>query len=315
MNFLYFILILSSLTFISSSLIDWNEYLNKFPHIQVNERSKENFFNNIKYIIEHNSQERSYKLGVTPFLHLSDSEWSSRFTNISRDSNNGEVFKSNFLRGTPSSWDWRDSGVVTHVKDQGQVGSCWGMTASETMETAWAIKSGELKVLSPQQLVSCSKLNHGINGGLPDYAYMYAEKTEMCSEEEYPYTSDKTGQNGVCHSCTGVVPKLKSYVDVKDGDETAMGQAVLITSLAIGIKADDKQFQLYKSGVLDYDCDSNEKTIDHAVVLEGYGTEDGKDYWLVRNSWGEDWGDKGYIKMVRGKCLCGLCHMASYPIF
>lgn len=299
-----------------NQLIDWNEYLARFPHIQINENSKEHFIKNVKYIIEHNSENRSYKLGITQFLHLSDDEWRGRFTNITRDEPQGEIFESVSLnlRGTPSSWDWRTAGVTTPVKDQGRAGSCFQHAATETIETAYAIKTGKLLVLSVQQGVDCSKLNHGVNGGLPDYSYMYAEKVEQCLESDYPYTSGTTGKATECHSCQGAVPKLKSYVDIKSGDENAMLQAVLITSLAVGIKADDKQFQMYKSGVLDYDCDNSDKAIDHAVVVEGYGTENGKDYWLVRNSWGS-WGLDGYVKMVRGKCMCGICKMASYPVF
>lgn len=296
-----------------NQLIDWNEYLARFPHIQINENSKEHFIKNVKYIIEHNSENRSYKLGITQFLHLSDDEWRGRFTNITRDESQGEIFESVSLnlRGTPTSWDWRTAGVTTPVKDQKVFGCCYEFSATETIETAYAIKTGKLLTLSTQQGVDCSKLNHGVNGGLPDYSYMYAEKVEKCLDSDYPYV----GAPSSCHSCTGAVPKLKSYVDVKSGDENAMLQAVLITSLAVGIKADDKQFQMYKSGVLDYDCDNSDKAIDHAVVVEGYGTENGKDYWLVRNSWSQEWGLDGYVKMVRGKCMCGICKMASYPVF
>lgn len=298
----------SAVTLESNQLIDWNEYLERFPHIQVTEKSKENFINNVKYIIEHNSQERSYKLGVTPFMHLSDDEWKSRFTNITRDSTvQGEVFESSSLnlRGTPSSWDWRTSGVTTPVKDQIN-GDCYQESATATIETAWAIKSGKLLVLSVQQGVDCSKLNHGENGGLQAYSYMYAEKTQMCLESDYPYV----GKDGQCHTCTGAVPTLKGYKTVKGED--SMIQAVLITSLGVAIQADQKQFQMYKSGVLDFDCG---KDLDHAVTIEGYGTEDGKDYWLVRNSWGKFWGQDGYVKMARGKDLCGISQSVVYPIF
>ena len=91
-----------------------------------------------------------------------------------------------------------------------------------------------------------------------------------------------------------------------------MLQATLINSLSVGICASDKQFQMYSSGVLDFSCctDTN-----HAVVIEFYGTEDGKPYWGVRNSWGTSWGDNGYVKMVRGKNLCTIASMTSYPVF
>lgn len=302
LSLLLFIIFINST---SSLNITWNEYLSLFPSIKINVNSEYNFLDNIKYIIEHNSRSSSYKLGLTPFLHLSSSEWSNRFFNITPDTVDN-VFTSFSLRGTPNSWSWVEQGKTTPVKDQASCGSCWAFSTTETVETAWAIKSGELKVLSPQQLVDCSKLNSGCNGGLQSRAYRYLESNKQCLEKDYVYTA----KDGTCHSCTGAVDTLKSYVSVKDED--SMVQAVLITSLAVAIQADQKEFQLYKSGVLDFNCGTN---LDHAVTVEGYGTEDGKDYWLVRNSWSESWGENGYIKMARGKNLCGISQSVVYPIF
>lgn len=295
--------------------ITWEEYLRLFPLIEVKEHSKFHFLENLKYIIEHNSVERSYKLGITPFMHLSDEEWKSKFYNITldREMEDFEMFEPLNLRSsTPSSWDWREHGVVTPVKSQGSCGSCYSFSATETVETAWAIKSGELKVLSPQQIVDCSKLNSGCNGGLQSRVYIYLEGTQQCLESDYPYVSGNSGKATSCHSCKGTISTLSSYKTVKSGDENAMLQAVLTTSLAIAIEADQKQFQMYKSGVLDFDCGKN---LDHAVTIEGYGSEDGKDYWLVRNSWDKSWGDNGYVKMVRNKDLCGLSQSVVFPVF
>lgn len=309
MLFLFFIF-----TTVTAFEYTWKDYLNRFPDIELNSKSENNFLENIVYIVKHNSGDSSFKLGLTPFLHLNIEEWRSKFFNITIEKS-GEEFSNLNLRSTTNTWSWVSQGVTTPVKDQGHAGTCYQHAATETMETAWMIKSDKLLTLSVQQGSDCSRLNHGVNGGLPDWSYKYATNTEQCLESDYPYTSGTTGKDGTCHSCEGAVPLLKSYVDVKDGDEKAMMQALFINSLAVGIKADDKQFQMYSSGVLDYDCDSSENAIDHSVVIEGYGSENGKDYWLVRNSWGTSWGDKGYIKMVRDKCMCGICHMASYPVF
>ena len=305
--FLFFSLLAASTV---SNLINWDEYIKRFPEIELSTNSRFHFENNIKLIIEHNSGNSSYKFGITQFLHLSDAQWSSRFHNITLDKPSNDIFegRSLNLRSLPLSWDWRSAGVTTPVKDQSSCGSCWGFSATETVETTWAIKSGELKVLSPQQLVDCSKLNSGCNGGLQSRAYSYLQKTPQCLESSYPYTA----KDGTCHSCKGEVPLLSGYNSIKAGDESSMGQAVLITSLAIAIQADQKQFQMYSSGVTDFDCGKN---LDHAVTIEGYGNENGKDYWLVRNSWGTSWGDKGYIKMARGKDLCGLSQSVVYPKF
>lgn len=285
------------------SLLSWEEYLSKFPHLEINALSRHHFEENIKYIIEHNSMGHSYTLGVTPFLHLSETEWRSRFHNISLDFAASEIYMPPSLRSSPSSWSWVSQGVTTPVKDQGQCGSCWAFSTTESIETTWAIKTGQLKVTAPQQLVDCSKLNQGCNGGLQSRAYKYLESTAQCLEKDYPYTA----KDGTCHSCTGAVGKVSSYVTVKD--EAAMASAILVTSLAVAIQADQKEFQMYTSGVLDFKCGTD---LNHAVNVEGYGTENGKDYWLVRNSWGEDWGDKGYIKMARGKNLCGISDSVVY---
>lgn len=282
----------------------WEEYLERFPHIEIHSKSRGYFLENIKFIIEHNAMGHSYKLGVTPFLHLSEAEWKGRFYNITPDYTSSEVYTSPYLRSFPSSWSWVDQGVTTPVKDQLNCGSCWAFSTTESIETTWAIKTGELKVLSPQQLVDCSKFNQGCNGGLQSRAYKYLEGTGQCLEEDYPYTA----KDGSCHSCSESVGKVTSYVTVKN--EKDMETAILVTSLAVAIQADQREFQMYTSGVLDFKCGTN---LDHAVNVEGYGTEDGKDYWLVRNSWSSDWGNKGYIKMARGKDLCGISQSVVYP--
>lgn len=306
---------------INEDTITWPLYQKLFPNIDLNSKSEFHFLENLRYVREHNSGNFSFRMGITQFMHLSDIEWKSMFHNMTSHLEMQKIETSDIFEAavgaTPSSWDWRDHGASTPVKDQRQRGTCFQNSATETIETAWYIKSGNLLVLSVEQGADCSKLNHCNNGGLPDYSYKYAMRTQQCSDAEYPYDTSKQAESTcpTCKTCTGVVPLLSGYTDIKDGDETGMLSAVLINSLAIGIKADDKQFQMYTSGVLDYDCDNSTNSIDHAVVIEGYGTENGKDYWLVRNSWGTSWGDKGYIKMARGKCLCGLCHMSSYPKF
>jgi C1A family cysteine protease len=301
MVFLFFGIISS----VFSVNITWNEYIKKFPNININALSEFHFGQNIKWIIEHNSIGNSYEVGITPFIHLSDTEWKSMFNNITIDKyDSSELFSSN-LRGVPSYWNWVEQGVTTPVKNQLQCGSCYSFSSTETVETTWAIKSGNLEVLSTQQIVDCSKLNSGCNGGLQSRVYKYLESNQQCSEKDYSYT----GKEGKCQTCTGIIPKLSSYVSVNN-DEKEMAKALMVTSLAVAIQANQKQFQSYTSGVLDFDCGTD---LDHAVTIEGMGTESGKDYWLVRNSWGSDWGEYGYVKMARGKDLCGISQSVVYP--
>lgn len=304
-----FLLLFSLLASINASILNitWGKYLEMFPNVRINALSKFHFGENLRWILEQNKLNHTYELGLTPFLHLSDSEWSSKFYNITFDEYKSEIVHVSNLQSTPNSLSWVDKGVTTPVKDQQMCGSCYSFSATETVETAYAIKSGQLKILSPQQVVDCSKLNAGCNGGLQSRVYKYLQNTGQCLDVDYPYTA----KDGTCHSCKAAIPTLKSYVSVKT-DEKEMANALTVNSLAVAICASQKEFQTYKSGVMDFKCCTQ---LDHAVTIEGMGTENGKDYWLVRNSWGESWGEKGYVKMVRGTNLCGIKESVVYAIF
>lgn len=284
-------LLLSLLVFICFSTvislnITWKEYLTQFPELEIHSRSEGFFLENVKFIVRENAKNHSYKLGLTPFLHLSIDEWKGRFTNLTLDKTDFTEAPSLNLRTSVSDFSWVSLGLTTPVKDQGQCGSCWSFSSTEAVESAYAIKTGKLKILSTQQLVDCSKLNSGCNGGLQNRAFKYLKETQQCLESDYSYTSGTTGKTGTCHSCEGAVPKLSSYVSVK-ADENVMASALLINPLAVAIEASQKQFQMYKSGILDFDCGTN---LDHALNIEAMGTENGKEYWLVRNSWGINFG-------------------------
>merc|ERR1712151_357781 len=138
----------------------------------------------------------------------------------------------------------------------------------------------------------------------------FAEANAICTEDSYPYKA-RAGTYEAS-SCTVGVPKgdVKGFKDVSKDDEQALMEAVSQQPVSIAIEADKMAFQSYKSGILSRTCGSN---LDHGVLLVGYGTEGGKDYWKVKNSWGASWGEHGYIRFVRGKDQCGLADMAVYP--
>jgi C1A family cysteine protease len=271
------------------------------------------FRNNLQLIRTHNQGNASWKMGVNEFTDLTSEEFRMRYLGFKKPltSNIPRIVADYSLEDTknlPKEWDWRTKGVVNPVKNQGQCGSCWAFSAVGALESAWAIKTGKLYSLSEQQLVDCSGSygDQGCNGGLMSNAFQYAEKNAMCSEDSYPYTA----QDGTCKkSCKGLV-KVQSYVDLPVGDENALQAAVVKNAVSIAIEADQPGFQFYSGGVFDGECGTQ---LDHGVVLEGFGTDDGKDYWLVRNSWGSSWGENGYIKLVRGKNQCGLANSASFP--
>ena len=176
---------------------------------------------------------------------------------------------------------------------------------------------------SEQQLVDCDNFknggqDHGCNGGLMDNAFSWINKNNgLCEESYYPYVSGN-GKSGTCQTtCTNIKnSKILSYVDVVEGDSYMM-TALAQQPVSIAIEADQKDFQLYKSGVFTGACGTN---LDHGVLAVGYGTESNLDYYLVKNSWGASWGENGYIKLGRGpeynngNGQCGILMEASYPI-
>ena len=229
------------------------------------------------------------------------------------------------VESLPDSVDWVSKGAVTPVKNQGQCGSCWSFSTTGSLEGAFYLKTGTLDSFSEQQLVDCDNRKNGgkdmgCNGGLMDNAFSWIEKNKgLCTEDSYPYESGTTTTAGSCQTSCDVVSgsDITSFTDVTPKSDEAMMTALSQQPVSIAIEADQKDFQLYKSGVFTGSCGTN---LDHGVLAVGYGTsEDGTDFYKVKNSWGTTWGDVGYILLGRGDDFnkgsgqCGMLLQASYP--
>ncbi|CAO3635986.1 unnamed protein product [Cunninghamella echinulata] len=213
----------------------------------------------------------------------------------------------------PSSVDWRTWGAVQQVKNQGSCGSAYAFAAAGALETAYWRKHNTLPDISEQHIVDCSREygNKGCSGGWMHTVFQWLQdKQGYVAQKDYPYT----GTVGTCqHSSKQKIGYVASYTRIPAGDENALLDAVAtVGTVAVAYNADTQQHTDYKGGILDIPNCGNNQT--HAVLLIGYGTENGVDYWILKNSWGSTWGEKGFFRMRRGVNMCGIADLASYPV-
>jgi C1A family cysteine protease len=226
------------------------------------------------------------------------------------------------LSDPPLHVDWRTAGKVNPVKDQGQCGSCWAFSAVGESETSIAIATGKLVDLSEQEVVSCdTKFDAGCAGGNMDDALDWIiKKGGIASTADYPYTSGKTGKDGKCQVVGDIAGSISAYEKIAKKDELSMISAAAVSALSVGIDASGIGFMLYNGGVFDdskKECKPGAR--DHGVVVVGYeaGTQRPLEggFWLMRNSWGEDWGEQGYMNVAMGvEGVEGVCGIAIEAI-
>jgi cathepsin H len=275
------------------------------------------FHANNRMIQHSNDQGKSYTLAVNEDADLTWEEWKAKKLMDPQDCSAtvGNHVMSGAEIPRDSAVDWRQKGVVSAVKNQGQCGSCWTFSSTGCLESMTAIKTGKLLSLSEQQLVDCAKNfdNYGCNGGLPSHAFNYVMYNGgIQSESDYPYTA----KDGKCKfDKTKVVATVRDEVNITEGAENELLDAVTNQgpiSIAFQVASD---FRFYKNGVYDSNvCKSGPMDVNHAVLAVGYNSTSTKPYWIIKNSWGATWGVDGYFWMVRNKNMCGIATCASYPV-
>jgi xylem cysteine proteinase len=255
-------------------------------------------------------------MAVNKFADMTAREWRAKYLGLANNTYGNRTYSPVKATALPASVDWTEHGAVTPVKDQGQCGSCWAFSSTGALEGAWFLKNGSLFNVSEQQLVDCSTAegNQGCNGGLMDDAFQYVIENGLTTDAAYPYTA--TGPNACKAAGKPTVVKASGFTDVVPNSETALLSAIVDQPVSVAVEADQGSFQFYSGGVMTASCGTQ---LDHGVLAVGYGTLGGKDYYKVKNSWGQDWGMKGYILLGRGSSFgaqgqCGIQMAASFPI-
>eukprot|EP01017_Pseudomicrothorax_dubius_P026176 TRINITY_DN28_c0_g2_i2.p1 TRINITY_DN28_c0_g2~~TRINITY_DN28_c0_g2_i2.p1 ORF type:complete len:368 (+),score=90.71 TRINITY_DN28_c0_g2_i2:127-1230(+) len=271
------------------------------------------FRDNVLKIKAITDEGRPYTLAINKFADLTQEEFASRYLGYKAPTRERNFVTLN-TTNIPDSIDWRQKNAVNPVKDQGMCGSCWAFSTTGSVEGIVAITKGTLLSFSEQQLVDCSGSygNEGCNGGLMDQAFQYIIDNGIEQENDYPYK----GTDQKCkYDASKADHTVKGYTDVPENDEDQLTAAIANQPVSVAIEADRMVFQFYSGGIIDSkSCGTD---LDHGVLAVGYGAESGKNYYIVKNSWGGDWGEKGYVRIGRhggkGPGICGIAEMASYP--
>jgi len=273
----------------------------------------------LREINAHNSRQGvTWEQGLNEYSDLTFDEFSTKYLlrapqDCSATSN---VPHSGGKLTAPDFLDWRTTGIVTPVKNQGSCGSCWAFSTIGALEAHYAKAHNSVqRIFSEQQLVDCASRfnNFGCNGGLPSQAFEYIHYNGGIElSTDYPYT----GKTGTCQfSAAKIATTVKDVYNITKLDEVGMINSVAAVgpvSMCYQVTSD---FQRYKSGVYSNpSCGQTSDKVNHAVLAVGYSVNSTAPYWIVKNSWGDTWGLAGYFYIRLGNNECGLATCSSYPI-
>jgi len=274
---------------------------------------------NLQKIMRHNIRYElgleTYFMGLNEFADMTEEEFISTRCGSRKDLEPQEPDTTRVSDNLPNSIDWRELGYVTEVKNQGVCGSCWAFSVVGALESQYKNATGNLKNLSEEQLVDCDKGDGGCNGGFLDTAYDYLLEQGSISDADYPYKAGDGKERFCKDEYKSVTTKVSSYNLIPYGNEEKLKEAVAtVGPVAVAVHVGN-EFKLYQGGVL-YNPICSMLRMNHAVLVVGYGYDDssGLRYWIVKNSWGTEWGDGGYIKVARDYNMCGIASTAMYPL-
>lgn len=272
-----------------------------------------------KFMVNQHNQEHdsSFEIGITQFFDMTPLEFQKTYLNLNVSHlqrlkllYSEKDLDITYAKGAaPEAYDWRETGVVSQVKSQGMCGSCWAFSAIGNIEALYGIKTNKTTLFSEQQLVDCDKeQDHGCNGGLMDNAFTYLEKTGVMLAKDYPYAGRdqacKFDQNKVAAKVTGY--RFATGKSAETVNENDLKQLLFENGpFSIAINATPLQFYLW--GIFNpwFEFICNPKELNHGVLLVGYGVSGKTPYWIIKNSWGKSWGEKGYFRLIGGKGACG----------
>lgn len=266
------------------------------------------FKDNLHVIRKLHENDDSAEYGINQFSDLTHEEFFNKYLRVIEDKAPTIKSESSVTYSIPTKVDWREKGVVTPIKNQKNCGACWAFASTQVIESHFAIKYNKLIELAPQQMVDCDRAAHGCHGGLHYEALDYVKRQGgIVAEQDYKYEEKR----GECRfDETKVVARVSGYFNTTS-DENEMAKIVSeVGPIVVGV---DAQFWMfYLRGI--YNSRFCSDVNNHAALIVGFGEEKGKPYWIIKNSWGSRWGEKGYIRLYRGTSKCGVNKRPSYPI-
>lgn len=263
---------------------------------------------NSQFVHYHNNANKGFKVSLNKFSVYTHTEYKAllnQITKTSKPQTNRVATKKDWPT-PPDELDWRTSGAVTDAVDQGpNCASGWAFACVAGAEGCWFVNKGELLKFSEQNLIDCVNTCYGCEGGLTDDCYTYIiinQGGKFMLEADYPYT----GTEGSCQfdSSKGV-GGIRGWIQPKK-EEELVDYIAHYGPIVCTMDASSMSFSTYTSGIYSDNDNCDPLSINHGICLIGYGTENDVKYWIAKNSWGKEWGEDGFVRMIRGKDICGI---------